>query len=96
MKQKIVISIDLVCELSSAVYLVNQILQVANIDSIDSLYMRDEKYNTYINISTMNRLRDELNPTPAPKVDEAKEKESLVLSMFESAHEQKTIEEGSF
>jgi hypothetical protein len=67
MKQKIMISIDLVCELKSAVYLVDQILQVASIDSIDSLYMRDEKYNTYVNISTMNRLREELNP--APKIE---------------------------
>ena len=99
MKQKICISIDLVCELQQATYLVNQILQVANIESIDSLYMRDEQYNTYVNISTMNRLRDELDPKPKIEIeyDESpKEKESLVLSMLESAKEQKTIDEGSF
>jgi len=44
-------------------------------------------------------LRDELDPKPKIEIeyDESpKEKESLVLSMLESAKEQKTIDEGSF
>jgi hypothetical protein len=69
-------------------------VQQAGIEHIENFSLRDGSYNTYFNIYSHEAMDKALQPKPEP--DDPKEKEALLMSMLESAKEQKIIDEGRF
>ena len=72
------------------------VLQQAGIEHIENFSLRDGSYSTFFNIYSHEAMDKALEPKPEAEPDDPKEKESLIVSMFESAKEQKIIDEGGF